>query len=103
MRANLFEQLRNLIDAVLLRIVTAKRPPQIPVNWSKISRRPAKLARVFVVGPLGPNVDTLCAQVRFTRITRKKPEQLFRHPAKRHTLRRDYRKPFAQIETSLKS
>src|SRR5215510_5941615 len=78
--ANLVQEIRDLVDTVLLRIITAERAPEITIDWSKISRRPSKLCSVFFVGPLGPDIDPASAQVCLARITRQKPEQLFRDP-----------------------
>src|SRR6185369_17775316 len=35
---NLFQQVGDLVHAVLLRIVSAKRTPEITIDWSKITR-----------------------------------------------------------------
>jgi hypothetical protein len=56
-----------------------------------------------LIGPLSPDVDATRAKVCFARIAGQKPEQLFRHPAKRDSLRCDDRKPFAQIEARVKA
>src|ERR1051325_3014866 len=53
----LSNQITDLVHSVLLRIISAKRAPQVTVNWSKIARRPPELRSVLLVGPLGPDVD----------------------------------------------
>src|SRR6266404_2153738 len=81
----------------------AEGTPQITVNRTEIAGLATKSSRVFLVGPLFPDVDAPRAQVCFVRIAGKKPEQLFRNPAERHLLRCDDRKTFFEIETRLKS
>src|SRR5829696_8171467 len=42
-------EIGDLIDAVALGIVSAKRAPEIAVNWSKITCRSSELLRVCLV------------------------------------------------------
>jgi hypothetical protein len=93
----------DLVHAVLLRIVSPKRPPEITVDWTKIAGRSAKLFGMCFVSPLGPDIDAARAQICFTRVAGQEPEQLFRDPAKGNSLRSDNRKTLAQIESCLKA
>src|SRR5262245_23097657 len=95
--------MRNLVHAILLRIISAKRSPEIAVDRAKISCRSAKLLGVCFVGPLSPDVDAACTEICLTRVARQEPEQLFRHPAKRNTLRGDDRESLAKIESCLEA
>src|SRR2546428_11572088 len=81
----------------------AERTPQITVNRTKIARLATKAPCVFRVGPFFPDVYAPRAQVRLVRVAGKKPEQLFRNPAERDSLRSDDWKAVSEIEARLKS
>src|SRR5260221_32302 len=98
---DLINQTRNLIDTVAFRISSAEGTPEIAVHRAEVARGAAKPRGVLGVSPFLPNVHASLAQVCFVRITRKKPKQLFRDPAKRHLLGGDDRKAVLQIESRL--
>jgi len=54
---DLADQPFDLIDAVRLRIIAAKRAPQIAVNRAEIAGFAAKSRRLFLGRPFGPNID----------------------------------------------
>ena len=72
--ANQFQQVRDLIDTVLIGIIPAKRAPEITVDWSKIAGGSSKLLRVCFVGPFGPDVYTSRAEVCFAGVAGQEPE-----------------------------
>ncbi len=85
-RIDLANQTRNLIDAVTLGVMSAKRAPKITINGAEVSCLSTEAARMFVIGPFLPDVNAPGAEISFIRIARQKPEQLFRDPAKGDSL-----------------
>src|SRR6266436_496913 len=102
-RFDFLNQARNLIDAVRVGIVPAEGTPEVTVHGPKIAGLATKTLRVLCVSPFLPDVHAARAQILFVGVTRQKPEQLFRDPAKGNFLRRNNGKALAQIESRLKS
>src|SRR2546423_1006119 len=67
-RFDLIDEASNLIDTIAFRIMAAERTPEISVNRAKVAGCAAKTSRVFVVGPLFPNVDATRAQACFVSV-----------------------------------
>src|SRR6266404_5796685 len=83
--------------------MSAEGTPEVPIHRPEIARRATKTLRMLCISPFLPDVYAACAQICLVRVTRKKPEQLFRDPAKGNLLGRDDGKALAQIKSRLKS
>jgi hypothetical protein len=91
----------DLVYAVAFRIVTTERAPEIAVYRSQISDIAPEPLSVCFISPLCPDINAFLAEVLLVRVAGQEPEQLFCHPAKGYSLRCDYGKACAQIESGL--
>ena len=98
---NLVNEIGDLIHTIALRIITAEGAPEITVNRTEIAGLPVEAPGMFFVGPFGPDVHSLRAQVRFVGVAGKKPEQFFGNPAKGNLLCGYNRKALAQVKSRL--
>ena len=83
---NLVKESGDLVDAVPVRIIPAKRPPKIAVYRSEIAWFSPKSTGVGFIRPFLPDVYTSVPEVLFATAAGEKPEQLLGDPPERESL-----------------